>query len=119
MSHKYKISAYVIGFTISLYLTLFAYFLTTREMLPHLSLMIAIIVLALLQFVVQVVFFLHVGEEAKPRWSLAAFLSMMLMIAIVVVGSIWIMANLDYHHDVDSNQAAEKLIKDEGLKPRH
>lgn len=118
-TYKYKVSAYIVGFLLSLYLTLSAYFLVTKQALPHLSLIIAVVALALVQFGVQIVFFLHIGEESKPRWNLVSFLSMMLMIAILVIGSIWIMANLNYHHDLEPAKASSELIKDEGLKPRH
>ncbi len=54
--------------------------------------------LAIVQFFVQLFFFLHLGHESKPRWRILIFSFMLLVVVIVVFGSIWIMQNLDYHH---------------------
>jgi len=89
--------SYIIGFLSSLYLTVVAYILAVRHALSVNGLIVAVIGLALVQFVIQLIFFLHVGVEAKPRWKLAAFWFMILIVAILVFGSLWIMSNLDYH----------------------
>lgn len=116
--HRYKLSAYMVGFLLSLYLTFTAYYLTVKEVFQPTTLMVAIVALALVQFSVQVIFFLHVGEEAKPRWNLITLLFMLLVVSIVVIGSIWIMTNLDYHHGTMSpGQTDEFIIEDEGMKP--
>ncbi|MCX6990899.1 MAG: cytochrome o ubiquinol oxidase subunit IV [Chlamydiae bacterium] len=46
---------------------------------------------------VQLVFFLHIGMESKPHWNVITFAFTVLVIAIVIGGSIWIMNNLDYN----------------------
>ena len=116
--HRLKISAYTVGFLLSVYLTLTAYFLVVKEVFPPLTLTVAVITLALVQFAVQVIFFLHVGEEAKPRWHVKTFGYTVLVVAILVIGSLWIMANLDYHHgkSMSPAQTDEYIIKDEGIK---
>lgn len=115
--HRLKISAYMVGFLLSLYLTLTAYYLVVKEMFPPFTLTVAIVTLALVQFAIQVVFFLHVGEETKPRWNIKTFAYMLLVVVILVVGSLWIMANLDYHHgSTPPAQVDEQIIEDEGIK---
>ena len=51
--------------------------------------------LALIQAIVQLFFFLHLGQEAKPRWQLFIFLFMLFIMLIIVIGSIWIMVDLN------------------------
>ena len=51
----------------------------------------------LAQFFTQLLFFLHLGRETKPRWKLLVFLFMTMIVAILVFGSLWIMYNLNYH----------------------
>jgi cytochrome o ubiquinol oxidase operon protein cyoD len=51
--------------------------------------------LAVMQLVIQVVFFLHIGRGS--RLKLVTFGFALLIILIVVVGSIWIMNNLNYN----------------------
>jgi cytochrome o ubiquinol oxidase operon protein cyoD len=90
------IRSYVIGYVASIILTLTAYLVVTR----HLSLkwvMVAIVIgIAMLQFVTQMIFFLHLGREGKPRWKLFVFFFMLLVVSILVFGSLWIMNNLNY-----------------------
>ena len=49
---------------------------------------------AVLQLVVQLVFFLHIGRGSALKAVTFAFA--ILVVLIVVVGSIWIMNNLNY-----------------------
>jgi cytochrome o ubiquinol oxidase operon protein cyoD len=95
------LKGYVAGFAISILLTLVAYFFVEDHIAQgvfSLNFLIPlIIVLALAQFAVQAVFFLHLGTESKPRWKLAVFLTMIGIVAILVVGSLWIMHSLNVH----------------------
>lgn len=118
--HQLKISAYIFGFAISLYLTITAYWLTVNDVFEPTTFMVAILALAVLQFAVQVIFFLHIGEESKPRWNLTTLLFMLLVVAIVVIGSLWIMDNLSYHHggheEATPEQTDARMIEDEGIE---
>lgn len=103
--------AYVTGFVLSLLLTLLAYLLVTKSVVDTSLVVPGIVVLAVVQLVVQLVFFLHLGRETKPRWNLMAFLFMLLVVFIVVVGSLWIMRNLDYNmmpRDMDAHMNKQK-----------
>jgi len=93
--------SYVIGYLLSLGLTLVAYFMVydrtlTYPMGPMGLLVPALITLALGQFLVQLIFFFHLGRETKPRWKLVVFCGMIMVISILVFGSLWIMSNLNY-----------------------
>lgn len=109
-------ASYVIGFVLSLALSLVAYFLVAKQMLSSQSVVIWIIGLAVAQLLVQLTFFLHLGRESKPRWNLIVLLFALLVLLILVLGSLWIMNNLNYH--VDSPQETNTyIIHDEGIKP--
>ncbi len=115
-SHKLKLSAYVFGFAMSLYLTLTAYWLTVQDMFQPTTFMVAILTLAVLQFSIQVIFFLHIGEESKPRWNLTTLAFMLLVVGILVIGSLWIMDNLSYHHGAPAeDDNIEKIIVEDEL----
>lgn len=109
------LSTYVIGFVFSLYLTLTAYWFTTNNALSEQLLIAMIISLAIVQFFIQAWFFLHIGKEARPRWNLLIFSFMIMVVAILVGGSLWIMANLDYHHKMSPAETSNKIIRDEGI----
>lgn len=87
----------MIGFVLSLAVTLLAYFAVVGEWLNGLWLLIALCGLALIQMVIQLVYFLHLGEEVRPRYRLASFLFMSGILLIIVVGSLWIMHHLNYN----------------------
>lgn len=103
--------SYTVGFLLSIALTLAAYFLVVDRILSGSTLVVAIIGLAIVQLFVQLTFFLHLGGESKPRWNQMVFWFALLVVLIIVIGSIWIMANLDYnmmpeemnHHMLEQN----------------
>lgn len=97
MNNKAIIEYYVAGFTLSILLTLGAYFAVANSLLSGGMLVAAIIFLALIQVIVQLIFFLHLGQEPSPRWNLSVFLSTISIILIIVLGSIWIMKHLNYN----------------------
>jgi len=91
-----SLQSYVLGFVFSLILTLSAYFIATEYWLAGPHLLFTLGGLAALQAVVQLLFFFHLAEEESPRWKFYVFLFMLLIAAIIIFGSIWIMYNLDY-----------------------
>jgi cytochrome o ubiquinol oxidase operon protein cyoD len=86
---------YVTGFALSIVLTLAAYFAVDEYLLDRWVLVFAISALAIVQAFVQLIFFLHLGKESRPRWNMLVFLFMLLVVAIIVLGSLWIMYNLN------------------------
>ena len=66
--------AYLIGFIASLLLTAASFALVVFRLLSGKVLIYTLVGLALAQAVVQLRFFLHLGEEAKPRWERLFFI---------------------------------------------
>ncbi len=110
------VTTYIVGFVLSLLLTILAYGLVTRSTFSKGLLFTVVIALALTQLLVQLIFFLHMDKESRPRWNLVVFSFMLLVVFIVVFGSLWIMYNLSYHH-AHNIQTPQQIIKDEGIKP--
>lgn len=106
--------AYVIGFVGSVLLTLLAYFIVVQNIWPKEVLVIAVLAIAVTQLIVQVVFFLHIGHGS--RWKLLTFVFTVLVVAIVVVGSIWIMDNLNYNMmDMSPDEMRQYMNENEGI----
>ncbi len=89
------LSAYVIGFIASLFFTCTSFFLVVSEIITGPALISTIVSLALLQAMFQLLFFLHLGQEAKPRWETMIFFFMLFLLVIIVLGSLWIMFDLN------------------------
>ena len=108
---KPTLGLYVSGYILSLVFTLTAYFATTRRTFAHRPLVALVAGLALAQFIVQLVFFLHVGHETRPRWKFISFWGMVLVVLILVFGSLWIMSNLNTN--MMSPQAVQRYMNDQ------
>jgi len=87
--------SYLTGFSLSIIFTLTAYLLVVHKKFTTDIIISLIIGLALVQFLIQLIFFLHLGKESKPRWKLFVFIFMIAVVLILVFGSIWIMNNLN------------------------
>ena len=86
----------ILAFVFSILLTIAAYRIVTRHHLSNTTLIYTILALALAQAVIQLIFYFHIGLEARPAWNLITLLFMVLVMIIVVGGSLWIMHNLRY-----------------------
>ena len=109
-----KYISYVIGFVLSLITTLVSYFLVVNNVLPKEALMYTVMAIAVVQLVIQLIFFLHLGRGS--RWKLVTFIFAILIVLIVVIGSIWIMNNLDYNMmHMSPDQMDEYMKANEGI----
>lgn len=90
---KYK--SYIIGFLLSIITTVVAYALVVNNVWSTDKLTYVILAIAVVQLAVQMVFFLHLGQGS--RWKAATFYFTLLVVLIIVIGTIWIMNNLDYN----------------------
>lgn len=89
-----------IGFVASLVLTVAAYYLIVHPQLSNLGNQKATLVifgLALVQSIVQLIFFIDLWHEKGPLWNLVVFISTISIIFIVIFFSIWIMDHLNYN----------------------
>ena len=96
-SGQLALRSYVIGFVLSIVLTLIPYFIVVNRMFDDRSMVVAAVTFGVTQLVVQVVFFLHLHKKLKPRWNMVVFMFTILIVSVLVVGSLWIMANLDHN----------------------
>ncbi len=106
--------SYVVGFILSVITTLLAYFFVVNELWPTQTLIYVVLAIAVVQLVVQVVFFLHIGRGS--RWKLITFLFTVLVVAIVVVGSIWVMDHLNHNMmDMNPEEQRQYMHENQGL----
>jgi cytochrome o ubiquinol oxidase operon protein cyoD len=111
----HNLRAYLTGFGLSVVLTLTAFFIAHRGLSSRGALVAVLIALALSQFVVQMYFFLHLGQEEKPRLKLTTFWFMLIVVIIIVLGSLWIMRNLNYNMMQSPQETRQYLSNQDGL----
>ena len=93
---RVHLSAHVWGCVLCLALTLAAYALVVEQVWSGWIGNAAVLTLAVGQVAVQLVLFFSLGKEGKPHWNLWFFFFTILIFLVVILGSLWIMANLDY-----------------------
>ena len=91
-----SVKSYLVGFILSVVLTAIPFGLVMSE--THYgftadTVLAAILLFAVVQVFVHVVYFLHMDRSAEQRWNVVAFGFTVLILAIVVAGSVWIMRN--------------------------
>ena len=90
-----SLMAYVLGFIACLVLTTVSFLLVVTKTISGVSLIYTLTVLALLQAFFQLLFFLHLGQEAKPKWESLTFCLMFIILLIIAIGTLWIMSDLN------------------------
>ncbi|HET6747138.1 MAG TPA: cytochrome o ubiquinol oxidase subunit IV [Candidatus Saccharimonadales bacterium] len=112
---KKPVVAYVTGYLLSIFLTLLAYFtVTSGNFAPFITIAL-ILSFAVVQLFVQLIFFLHLGSESRPRWRLVTLGFGVLVVGIVVFGSLWIMDNLNYNMMHSPNKMQQYIDKQAGF----
>ncbi|MFN7093920.1 MAG: cytochrome o ubiquinol oxidase subunit IV [Burkholderiales bacterium] len=91
------LKSYIVGFILSIVLTIIPYLIVVDHMLIGNALLLTVVGLAVLQLLVQLVFFLHLSTASEQRWNLMTFMFTILILIILVVGTLWIMWNLNYN----------------------
>ncbi len=106
--------SYFFGFVICILFTLSAYSVAISPTLSSKTALTFVIVLALLQFITQLVFFLHLGK-GKSGWNLFIFATTLVGMLILVFGSLWIMDHLNTN--MSASQMTDYVMHNEGIKP--
>jgi cytochrome o ubiquinol oxidase operon protein cyoD len=107
--------SYIVGFILSLLLTMIAYVLVVEDSLSYQLLVAAIIAAAALQFVVQAYCFLHLSGEKSSRERLFALCFAAFIITILVAGSLWIMFSLNGRMMPDTAQMEQYMNDQSGF----
>ncbi len=87
------LASYTIGFIVCLVLTGLSFGAVMSGMVPHDGILPTIVVLAIVQLIVQLVLFLHLGTAPEQRNNTVIFVLTGMLIAIIVAGSLWVMHN--------------------------
>ena len=105
--------SYLIGFIVSFILTIAAYFAVVNDVPVALWVVTG---LAMIQFTVQIVFFLHLGQGKDRGLNIASFALAFAAMFILIAGSLWITKNLNYNHNMSPGQMEDFIMHDEGIQ---
>jgi cytochrome o ubiquinol oxidase operon protein cyoD len=92
-----RLLGYVVGLGLAILLTATSFFIAGTSLVWEPSIPVAIIVLAIAQMGVHLVFFLHITTGADNTNNVLALAFGLLIVFLVIGGSLWIMSNLNHN----------------------
>lgn len=98
---------YLIGFGLSAVLTALPFWLVMSGAIANAQTTAGIVIaLAFVQIVVHTIFFLHINTKSEGGWTLMALIFTVVIVAIVISGSLWIMFHLNSNMMMPMNPAS-------------
>lgn len=89
-----SLGSYVGGFILSVILTAGAFGVVMHGALDPATAMVVLAVLAFVQVVVHLVFFLHLNTSSGQGWNVLSLAYTVLAAAFLIFGTIWVMHNV-------------------------
>ncbi|HKN31329.1 MAG TPA: cytochrome o ubiquinol oxidase subunit IV [Roseiarcus sp.] len=86
---------YLVGLAIAILITVVAFFISGTTLVWGPSIPIALVVLAIAQIGVHLVFFIHITTGPDNANNILALAFGVLIVMLLIVGSLWIMYNLN------------------------
>lgn len=91
-----SLKEYLTGFVLAALLTIVPFWLVMEDVLPSKLLTVAIIlVFAVAQMLVHIVYFLHLNTSSQGGWNMLAAIFTVVLVIITISGSLWVMYNLN------------------------
>jgi cytochrome o ubiquinol oxidase subunit IV len=94
-SLRREVGGYVTGFGIAIALTLASFWVTRTDFIYGPALAVALLVLAVAQMGIHLVFFLHITTDPDNTNNVMALAFGVLIVCLVVFGSIWVMTHMN------------------------
>ncbi|VFP88655.1 cytochrome o ubiquinol oxidase subunit IV [Candidatus Erwinia haradaeae] len=92
---KATIRSYITGLSYSIILTVVPFLVVLNDQITETMRLSVVLVCAVCQVLVHLIYFLHLDREAEGGWNLIASIFVAIIIFIIIVGSLWIMWNLN------------------------
>ncbi|KQM22812.1 hypothetical protein ASE73_00775 [Sphingomonas sp. Leaf24] len=87
---------YVIGFLLSVVLTAIPFALVMTNAFADTRITAAIVMIcAIVQIVVHMIYFLHMNTKSENGWTLMALIFTAILVVIVLSGSLWVMYHMN------------------------
>ncbi|KUM28745.1 cytochrome O ubiquinol oxidase [Mesorhizobium loti] len=103
------LSGYLLGFGLAILLTIASFLAAQTDLIYQPAVISALVVLAIAQMGVHLVFFLHLTTGPDNTNNVLALAFGVLIVALVVIGSVWIMTHLGQNMAPMSAHQAEMM----------
>ena len=92
--HQGSLRGYLTGFVLAAILTIIPFWLVMGHVFQNHWLTITIVLLlAIVQILVHVIYFLHLDTRSEGGWNMLSFVFTIVLVVIVLGASIWVMYN--------------------------
>jgi cytochrome o ubiquinol oxidase operon protein cyoD len=88
--------AYTVGFVLAIILTAIAFGLVMSGTQPRWLVLTGIFSAGITQILIHFHYFLHLDTSSSARWNILALILTILIVALFVGGTLWIMYHLKY-----------------------
>jgi cytochrome o ubiquinol oxidase subunit IV len=92
---RHEVGGYVTGFVLAVILTAASFWVTRTNFIYGPALAVALLVLAVAQMGIHLVFFLHITTDPDNTNNVMALAFGVLIVCLVVFGSLWVMTHLN------------------------
>jgi cytochrome o ubiquinol oxidase operon protein cyoD len=112
-----SLSGYVIGFVLSVILTAIPFWLVMAHVFKSPT-VTAFVVMAFAgaQIVVHMIYFLHMTPQAEGGWNLLALIFTLVLVTIALMGSMWVMYNLNVNMMPTSAMTPQNLASGQTME---
>jgi cytochrome o ubiquinol oxidase operon protein cyoD len=102
--------SYMTGFVLSVILTAIPFWLVMGDVLDSkVATIAAIMIIGAIQIVVHMVYFLHMNTKSEGGWTMMALIFTVIIVAIALIGSLWVMHHLNSNMMVMSPEMMKNL----------
>ncbi len=110
-TYRQEIKQYLYGGIAAAVVTGIVYLTAVNEWLTGGALALFALVAAAIQLAIHLAFFIHVRDREGANWPAMSFIFTTLTALIVIIGSLWIMMNINYNMGMSPEQMNEYMIK--------
>jgi cytochrome o ubiquinol oxidase operon protein cyoD len=90
------LKGYLTGFVLAVVLTVIPFWLVMGDVLDNrIATSILIILFAVVQIIVHMIYFLHLDTRSEGGWNMLALIFTVIVLVITIIGSLWVMYHLD------------------------
>ncbi|MBO1254195.1 cytochrome o ubiquinol oxidase subunit IV [Alteromonas sp. 5E99-2] len=92
-----SVKEYVTGLILSIVLTIIPFYLVMSGVGSDTLTVVAIVVAAVAQVLVQMVFFLHMNGSSEQTWVTTSAIYTIFIVLFILIGSMWIFEHLNHN----------------------
>jgi cytochrome o ubiquinol oxidase operon protein cyoD len=96
-SLRREVGSYVLGFALAIVLTFASFWMAQTKFIYGPSLAVGLLVLAIAQMGIHLVFFLHITTDPDNTNNVLALAFGILVVCLIVFGTIWVMTHMNHN----------------------